>query len=291
MQDRQLRLDKPLVMAIVNVTPDSFSDTVHLMDAESIAAAAARALSQGADIIDIGGCSTRPDSEPVDEAEELRRVRLGVTAVRSAFPDAVISVDTFRSRVAEEAVSDCGADIINDVSGGFIDPAIFEVAARLRAPYILTHTRVVKPADTSSSEPRFAGLSASLEGRISAESPATGDLIDDMLAFFRNRIAELHRAGVEEIILDPGYGFGKTLEQNYELLRRQRELLALGLPVLAGISHKSMIWRPLGIAPSDTLVGTSALHMIALQNGAAILRVHEVREAKQIIKLHSLCQA
>lgn len=283
MQDRQLRLSQPLVMAILNVTPDSFSDTEHLMDADSIVAAAARALSQGADIIDIGGCSTRPDSCPASEAEELRRVRLGVTAVRKAFPDAVISVDTFRGKVAEVAVKECGADIINDVSGGFSDPSVLEVAGRLKAPYILTHTRAV--SSVGSAVP-VAGLESS-----SAADASSGDIIADMLAFFRERIALLSSLGVEQIILDPGYGFGKNLEENYEVLRRQRELLELGLPILAGVSHKSMIFRPLGVLPSDTLVGTSAINLVALQNGAAILRVHEVREAKQVIKLHQLCQA
>lgn len=284
MHGRQLRLTKPVVMAIINVTPDSFSDTEHLMDESSVAAAAQRALAQGADIIDIGGCSTRPDSEPVSEEEELRRVRLGISVVRAAFPDVVISVDTFRSRVAEEALA-CGADIINDISGGFVDPEILAVAGRYRAPYILTHTRAPQASENHVS----AGLPVA--GAALSAVQDSGDIVADMLAFFRERIAVLRSLGVEDIILDPGYGFGKTIEQNYEVLRRQRELLELGLPILAGISHKSMIYKPLGIKPYETLVGTSALNMVALQGGASILRVHEVREAVQIINLHSLCQA
>lgn len=285
MQGRQLRLASPLVMAIINVTPDSFSDTEHRMDVPSVVAAASEALSQGADIIDIGGCSTRPDSAPVSEEEELRRVRLGVSAVRELSPQAIISVDTFRARVAEEAIA-CGADIINDISGGFIEPEIMAVAGRLGVPYILTHTRAPQASENHVS----AGLPDIPEGA-SVAAVSSGDIVADMLAFFRERIAVLQGLGVKEIILDPGYGFGKTIEQNYEVLRRQRELLELGLPVLAGISHKSMIYKPLGIKPYETLVPTSALNMVALQGGASILRVHEVREAVQIIKLHSLCQA
>lgn len=281
MQDRQLRLDSPKVMAILNITPDSFSDTVHLMDVNSITLAAAKALSQGADIIDIGGCSSRPNSDPVSEEEEIRRVRLGVTAVRTAFPNAIISVDTFRSKVAEDAVMH-GANIINDISGGLLDPEMFMTVARLRVPYILTHARVPGQAHAPF-----------LDGVVLDDIPSTGDIIKDMIAFFRHRIEQLRQLGVEEemIILDPGYGFGKTIEQNYEILRRQEELLELDLPILAGVSHKRMIFTPLDVAPYDTVVGTSAINMMALHHGATIIRVHEVKEAKQIITLHNLCQA
>ena len=291
MQDRELQFSSPLVMAILNVTPDSFTDTEHLMDINSITAAAARALTQGADIIDIGGCSTRPSSGAVDEIEEMRRVRLGVIAVRTAFPNAIISVDTFRSKVAEEAVN-CGADIINDISGGMLDPEMFTTVARLHTPYILTHTRMQHFAPQ---EPFLDGQIGAhapfFEGHVLAEMPSTGDIIEDMLNFFRIRIEQLQQLGVTDIIIDPGYGFGKTLEQNYEILRRQAELLVLDKPLLAGVSHKSMIYKPLNVAPYDTQIGTAAINMMALHNGAHILRVHEVKDAKQLIKLHSLCQA
>lgn len=290
MHGRELRLDSPLVMAILNVTPDSFSDREHLMDVNSVTVAAARALQQGAEIIDIGGCSTRPKSNPPSEEEELRRVRLGVTAVRTAFPDAIISVDTFRAHVAEVAVSECGADIVNDVTGGLSDPEMFATVARLKTPYILTHTRISDEAASPYLEGQIPASADFFEGRPAAQVTSSDDLITDMMMFFRTRIDELRRYGVEDIILDPGYGFGKSLEQNYEVLRRQRELLCLDYPILAGISHKSMIYKPLNIAPQDTVNGTTALHMVALMGGASILRVHEVKEAKQTIELFKLCQ-
>ena len=289
MQDRQLRLSTPLVMAIINVTPDSFSDTEHLMDINSITVAAARALTQGADIIDIGGCSTRPCSNPTDEEEEMRRVKLGVTAVRTAFPNAIISVDTFRASVAEEAVN-CGANIINDVSGGLRDPEMFDTVARLHVPYILTHTRVPEQLPSDSIMEGQYGAIPVLDSQVSFEMPSTGDLMEDMISFFRLRIAQLQQLGVEDIIIDPGYGFGKTLEQNYEILRRQEELLVLDMPILAGVSHKTMIYKPLEVPPHDTLVGTAAINMMALHHGAHIIRVHEVKEAKQIVKLSMLCR-
>jgi len=269
-QSRLLAWNEPLVMGILNITPDSFSDTEHLLTEDAILRAAETHLDAGADILDLGGYSTRPGADLVSADEEWRRVRMAATAIRKRWPEAVLPIDTFRASVAERAVTDCGADIINDISGGTLDPDMFATIARLEVPYILTHTR---------------GTPQTMQQLTDYDN-----LMADIMAFFVSKVSELRRLGVKDIILDPGFGFAKTTEQNYELLRRMHELDALELPVLAGISHKSMIYKPLGILPHETLVGTSALHMVALQQGADILRVHDVKEAKQVIKLYQLCQ-
>lgn len=268
MHGRLLDCSKPLVMAIINVTPDSFSDAEHALTEEAVLALAERHLAAGADMLDIGGYSTRPGADFVSAEEEWRRVEMAASAIRRAYPDVILSVDTFRADVAELTVKKCGVDIINDISGGQLDPEMFATVARLRVPYILTHTRGTP--ETMQSLTNY------------------NDLMADLLAYFREKIAALRQLGVQDIIIDPGFGFAKTLEQNYLLLSRMHELDVLNCPVLAGISHKSMIYKPLGIRPQDTLCPTTALHMVCLQQGAAILRVHEVREARQVIQLYSL---
>lgn len=270
MQGRLLEWSSPLVMGILNITPDSFSDSTHLLSESSILSAARCHLSAGADILDIGGYSTRPGAAEVTAAEEWRRVSMALRVIRREWPEAVVSVDTFRADVAEKAIDAFGPIIINDVSGGEMDAAIFQVAARTGAPYILTHMR---------------GTPATMQSLTDYT-----DLMSEIVAYFEQKITALRRLGVKDIILDPGFGFAKTTEQNYTLLRRMHELEVFDLPILAGISHKSMIYKPLGITPQETLNGTTALHMVALQNGASILRVHDVKEAKQVITLHALCQ-
>ena len=255
----------PKVMAIINVTTDSFARHCTNITEAEILRWAAEALSEGADILDIGGCSTRPGSQPPSEEEEWRRVRLAVNAIRREWPEAVLSVDTWRASVARQAVEQ-GVDIVNDISGGQFDERMFETIADLHVPYILTHTRA-KPD-------------------VMQQFTDYDDLMSEILGFLQERVDMLHRMGVKDVILDPGFGFSKTTEQNYTLLRNLNCLGVLGLPILAGLSRKSMITKVLNISPDEALNGTTALHMLALQNGADILRVHDVKEAKQVITLY-----
>jgi len=255
----------PKVMAIINVTTDSFARHCTNITEAEILRWAAEALSEGADILDIGGCSTRPGSVPPSEEEEWRRVRLAVTAIRREWPEAVLSVDTWRASVARQAVEQ-GVEIVNDISGGQFDERMFETIADLRVPYILTHTRA--------------------EPDVMQQFTDYDDLMSEILGFLQERVDMLHRMGVKDVILDPGFGFSKTTEQNYTLLRNLNCLGVLGLPILAGVSRKSMITKVLDVSPDEALNGTTALHMLALQNGADILRVHDVKEAKQVITLY-----
>ena len=260
-------LTSPKVMAIINVTTDSFARHCTNITEAEVLRWAAEALSEGADMLDIGGCSTRPGSSAPSEEEEWRRVRLAAEAIRREWPDTVLSVDTYRASVARHAVEECGVNIINDISGGQFDEQMFQTVADLRVPYILTHTRAMP--DTMQQHTDYA------------------DLMSEVLGYLEERVDKLHRMGVADIILDPGFGFAKTVEQNYELLRKMDSLKVLGLPILAGLSRKSMIFRPLDITPDEALTGTIALQMLALTKGANILRVHDVKEAKQIITLYN----
>lgn len=256
---RQLySVDTPRVMAIINITPDSFAMSCRSMTEDEVLSAAALALSQGADILDIGGCSTRPDSTPIDEAEEWRRVSLALRVIRTAFPDAVLSVDTFRASVAQQAIEQFGADIINDVSGG--TEQMWEVMAKHNVPYILTHSRPITHSDG----------------------------VCDVLDFLVRQADRLHQMGVRDVMIDPGFGFHKTAEQNYHLLAHLHDLTEAGLPIVVGLSRKSMVYQTLGTTPNSdqTLLGTTALQMTALEQGAAILRVHDVQAARQTIQLY-----
>ena len=260
-------LTAPKVMAIINVTTDSFARHCTNISEAEILRWAAEALSEGADILDIGGCSTRPGSTAPEEEEEWRRIRLAVTAIRREWPDIVLSVDTYRATIAKRTVLDYGVNIINDISGGQFDKDMFQTVADVHVPYILTHTRA-KP-DTMQQHTDYS------------------DLMSDILHYLQERVDTLHRLGVADIIIDPGFGFAKTVEQNYELLRKLEYLKVLGLPILAGLSRKSMITNVLQITPDEALNGTTALHMLALAGGANILRVHDVKEAKQVITLYN----
>ena len=260
-----LDLDHPRVMGIINVTGDSFYEGSRYESIGDVIKAAGIMTGDGADIIDVGGCSTRPGAVEIPEDEEKKKVCNAVEAIRSHYPDAIISVDTYRSSVAEAAVCSAGADIINDISGGEMDDRMFRLVERLNVPYIMMHMQ---------------GTPQTMQ-----KSPHYENVVSDLLSWFSVRIAALHQAGVKDIIIDPGFGFGKNPDHNFEMLRRLDEFRIVALPLLVGLSRKSMIWKTLEITPADSLAGTAALNMTALMNGASILRVHDVKEARQVVTL------
>ena len=253
-------------MGILNVTEDSFYDGGKYRTEEAVLNRAAQILSEGGDIIDIGAMSTRPDAKEIAEEEECSRIEETVRIVRAKYPDAVLSIDTYRASVAEAAVK-AGADIINDISGGTFDPRMIPAIGRLQVPYMLMHTPA-KPAEMQ-------------------QHTNYKDLLGEILQFFGQQIAKLHEHAVHDIILDPGFGFGKTLEQNYFLMKNLEVFHELGYPLLVGISRKSMIYKLLGTTPDHALTGTTALNTVALMKGAVILRVHDVKEAVETRKIVS----
>jgi dihydropteroate synthase len=261
---RLLDLSRPVVMGILNVTPDSFYDGGRHADPDAALRQAEKMLSEGAAILDVGGASSRPGAAEVPEQEELRRTEGVVRAIAERFPEAIISIDTWRPGVARAAVA-AGAGIVNDISGG-LSLASSSPGGPGEVAYILMHMQ---------------GTPATMQ-----QAPHYADVVTEVLDFFIQKIAALRAHGVRDIVLDPGFGFGKTLEHNYALLRHLHVFRAVtGLPVLAGLSRKSMIYKPLGIGPEQALSGTSALHMVALQQGASILRAHDVREAVEVVRL------
>lgn len=262
---RLLDLSVPIVMGIINVTPDSFYEGSRAGSEKEIIDSARSMINDGASIIDVGGCSTRPYAPEVSQEEEEKRVLTAISLIKKEMPDAVISVDTFRSQVALRAVTEAGALIINDISGGDADNEMFGVVRRLNVPYIMMHMQ---------------GMPGNMQ-----DNPVYVDVVADILKAFGKKIAILQESGVNDIILDPGFGFGKTIKHNFEILKRFSDFTIAGLPLLAGISRKSMIWKTLGITPDDALNGTSVLNAVALMGGADILRVHDVAEAVQTIKL------
>lgn len=257
---RLMDLSRPCVMGILNVTPDSFYAKSRQQTEEEIALRARQIIDEGGDIIDVGACSTRPDSTPATEAEEMERLRLALGILRREVPDAVISVDTFRPAVARMVVEELGADIINDVGAGDCKSTtakeqelMFRMVARLGVPYILMSRAADMPT---------------------------------MLLELARDVQQLRAWGQKDIIIDPGFGFGKTLEQNYAVMRDLSQLGQLELPVLVGVSRKSMIYRLLGGQPEQALNGTTALNAVALMKGASVLRVHDVREAVECVKIY-----
>ena len=259
-----LDLSTPAVMGILNVTPDSFYDGGKYDDTQSIKAQVEKMIEEGADIIDIGGYSTRPNAKDISEKEELERVIPALRSVRKEFPETIISIDTFRSLVAVKAV-DAGANIINDISGGTLDKNMFSTLAKLKVPYILMHIKGT-PQDMQ-------------------KDPVYENVTDEVKKYFTENISELKNLGVSQIILDPGFGFGKTVEHNYQLLKDLPIFKSLGFPVMTGISRKSMINKVLKTKPENALNGTTVANTIALINGANILRVHDVKEAKEAIQI------
>lgn len=255
----------PWVMGIVNVTPDSFYSGSRTPDCDSIKARIESMRRSGAQALDIGGYSSRPGAEDVCADEEYNRVALALQCVAAEWPEAVVSVDTFRASVARRCVEEWGVDIINDISGGDMDPDMFETVAQTGAAYILMHMR---------------GTPATMQGLCSYD-----DVTAEVMTDLANKAARLQQLGVKDIILDPGFGFAKTVEQNYELMAHLRDIKLMGYPLLVGVSRKSMIYKPLGISPADSLPGTTTLNTFALLNGADILRVHDVAEAVQTVKV------
>lgn len=256
-------LGRPIVMAIVNITPDSFYESCK-SDRE-ILQKVEKAVAEGAAILDVGGYSTRPDADVVPEEEEIRRISTAFAAIRKEFPQLFLSVDTFRARVAEIAVKDFGVAMVNDVSGGTLDDTMFETVGRLGVAYVLMHMQ---------------GNPQTMQQHTHYEN-----LLAEIIGFFQQRVAALKQLGVKDIVLDPGFGFAKTLEQNYELLQKMSYLKALHLPVMAGVSRKSMIYRLLGGTPQEALNGTTVANTLALLNGADLLRVHDVKAAMEAIKV------
>lgn len=257
---------EPKIMGILNITPDSFYDggkhnlpLFALQHTEKL-------LRDGADIIDIGAYSTRPGAVEVSEAEELNRILPVIDEIRKKFPEAILSIDTFRSKVAEHSIEH-GAHIINDISGGDLDPEMFATISKLQIPYILMHTRGT-PQDMQSKTQYF-------------------DITQEVFLDLSKKVAKLKNLGLKDIIIDPGFGFAKTLEQNHQLIHELETLHSLGYPILGGISRKSMIYKKLGITPSESLNGTTILNTILISKGVQILRVHDVLEAKQIVNLIS----
>lgn len=257
-------LDQPRVMGILNITPDSFYAGSRLTHESEILERATRMVEEGVDLFDVGGYSTRPGATAVEEAEELRRVLPAIELLVKHFPDKPVSIDTFRASVARKGVA-AGALLINDVSGGELDSRMMETVAELGVPYVLMHMRGTP--ETMSSLATYA------------------DLLKEMTDYFLQKTDRLRQLGVRDIILDPGFGFAKVGDQNFELLRSLAAFQTFRLPLLVGLSRKSMIWRTLSIDPEDALNGTTALHMVALQQGARILRVHDVKPARECIQL------
>ena len=253
------------IMGILNVTPDSFYEGSRFTLKETISAQIERFVTEGADIIDVGGYSSRPGAEHIPIEEEKERILPVLDLIRKNYPDLILSVDTFRSEIAAKVVEDYRVDIINDISAGEMDPAMFETIAGLQVPYIMMHMK---------------GTPQNMKDKAQYE-----DMIREMMDYFSLKYDQLRKLGVNDIILDPGFGFAKTVWHNYQLLNKLDQFKIFGLPIMVGLSRKSMIYKVLNISPDEALNGTTVLHTIALQNGANILRVHDVKEAKEVITL------
>lgn len=258
-------MSQPQVMGILNVTPDSFYSASRKNTEQEVADRIIAILAEGGSMIDIGAYSSRPGADDITAEEEMDRLRSALRILRNIAADAVVSVDTFRADVARMCVEEYGVQIINDISGGELDARMFETVASLGVPYILMHMK---------------GNPQTMQ-----QQPHYDDLLSEMLRYFGTKVQQLHELGVKDIILDPGFGFAKTLEHNYELMNRLQDLRVLQLPVLVGVSRKSMIYRLLGLTPEEALNGTSVLNTLALLKGASILRVHDVKEAVEVVQI------
>ena len=262
---RLMDLSEPQVMGILNVTPDSFYAGSRGVTEQSIVDRLHQCMNEGASIVDIGAYSSRPGAQEVSVAEEMERLRTGLELVRKHRPNAIVSVDTFRADVAKMCVEEYGVALINDISAGQMDNQMFTTIARLGVPYIIMHMKGT-PQDMQI-------------------APKYDHFLKEIFYYFSEKVQKLRDLGVKDIIIDPGFGFGKTLEHNYELMNHLEEFTLFELPILVGISRKSMIYKLLDITPEEALTGTTALNTIALQKGAHILRVHDVREAVETVKI------
>ena len=262
-----INLFEPQVMAIVNVTDDSFYDASRTITIGSLHSRICDAVEQGATIIDIGGYSSRPGANDISLQEEWLRVRRGLEAVRDVSKDVVISVDTFRAEVAQRAIAEFGWMIINDISAGELSPQMIDTVAEADVPYVAMHMR---------------GTPQSMQHNTHYD----GGVVAEVYSYFEQRVKYLSMRGVKHIIIDPGFGFGKTLEQNYQILNELEKLCVMELPLLVGVSRKSMVFKALGCTPKESLNGTTVLNTTALMKGASILRVHDVKEAMECIKLY-----
>jgi dihydropteroate synthase len=265
-----IQFEGPIVMGILNATPDSFYNQGRESHIDALLQTADTMLAAGATILDLGGMSTRPGAAEIDTQTECNRIIPVLNQLKKSFPRSFLSVDTYRTEVAEKAILH-GAHIINDISGGTFEPAILPVVSKAQVPFICMHT-LGKPA-------------------MMQRQPHYNNVVSELKAYFMERVDTLTHAGINNIIIDPGFGFGKTLQHNYQLLHALQTFTTLQKPILVGLSRKSMIYKPLNISANEALNGTSALHMHALKNGANILRVHDVAEAVQCIQLHRLLEA
>ena len=260
-----LDLSQPRIMGVLNVTPDSFYDGGRYFQEKAVSEQLDKLIVEGADIIDVGGYSSRPGADHIPISEERDRIRPVLDLIRKKHPGQIVSVDTFRAEIAREVVEDYQVDIINDISAGEMDPPIFDAIAELQVPYIMMHMK---------------GTPQDMKERAHYE-----DMMKEIMDYFSGKYDQLRKLGVNDIILDPGFGFGKTVQHNYQLLYNLNQFKIFELPVMVGISRKSMIYKTLDITPDESLNGTTVLNTIALMNGANILRVHDVKEAREVIAL------
>lgn len=262
---RLLDLSTPQVMGILNVTPDSFYAGCRMQTEVDIAARAQQILDEGASIIDIGAYSSRPNAEHISAEEEMNRLRMGLEIINRNHPDAIVSVDTFRADVAKQCVKEYGVAMVNDIAAGEMDERMFQTIAELGVPYIIMHMQ---------------GTPQNMQ-----QEPHYDNILKEVFMYFAKKVQQLRDLGAKDIILDPGFGFGKTLEHNYELMDQLEEFSIFELPLLVGVSRKSMIYKLLGGTPKDALNGTTVLNTVALMKGAHILRVHDVREAVEAVRI------
>ncbi|MDI3521467.1 MAG: dihydropteroate synthase [Anaerophaga sp.] len=264
---RLVDLSEPVVMGIVNVTPDSFYEGSRVTSLDKVLARVEQILDEGGRMVDIGACSTRPGADDVSEEEEGNRLWPVLKAIRNRWPDILLSVDTFRGKIAQKAVNDYGVDIINDISAGMLDASMFEIVAGLNVPYVLMHMK---------------GTPGNMQN-----NPVYSDVTGEVILFLAEKVDQLRALGVSDIIIDPGFGFGKNIEHNFRLLNELEQFKMFEFPLLVGLSRKSMIYKHLDGTPDNSLNGTTVLNTLALSRGANILRVHDVKEAVECVKLVS----